>query len=141
MLEIVLILNATWFALGFISFYLRREVFAKILVSKEHRNTPVYDTLVETGRFMGGFNFAFSLLNVLLLFNIDEFQNSNQWAILLAVVAVAHGSQFAGNVPMALRNLRGQGNWNVFKGVMLRIFVVDFALMTLNAGLAVMMVL
>jgi len=141
LLEIVLILNAIWFALGFVSFYLRREVFAKVLVPKEHRNTPVYDTLVETGRFMGGFNFAFSLLNVLLFLNIDEFQNNNQWAILLAVIAVAHGSQFAGNVPMALRNLRGQGSWNVFKGVMLRIFVVDFALMTFNAGLVVMMIL
>ena len=59
-------------------------------------------------------------------------------SILLLVLAVAHGSQFAGNVPIALQNRRGEGVWNVFKGLMLFIFVIDFTLMTLNAALAAM---
>jgi len=37
---------------------------------------------------------------------------------------------------MALKNRRGGGLWNVFKGVMLLIFVIDFTLMIANAALA-----
>jgi len=51
--------------------------------------------------------------------------------------ALAHGSQFVGNIPMALKNRRGEGLWNVFKGVMLRIFVIDFTLMVFNGVLAI----
>ena len=133
MLEFLLVLNAVWFALGFHTFYVRRKVFAKVIVAKEHRDTPVFETLIDTGRFMGGFNLAFSVLNILLLFNLGAFNEDTQWAILLFVNAVAHGSQFAGNVPIALQNRRGEGVWNVFKGLMLFIFVTDFALMALNA--------
>ena len=139
MLEIVLILNALWFFGGFHVFYLRRHIFAKIIVPKEHRDTPVLQTLVETGRFMGGFNFAFFVLNVLLLLNLGVFDKDMQWALLLAVNAVAHGSQFMGNVPIALQNRRGEGAWDVFKGLMLFIFVIDFTLMTLNGALAGLM--
>ena len=39
---------------------------------------------------------------------------------------------------MALKNRGGGGLWRVFEGVMLRIFVIDFVLMVLNAGLAVL---
>lgn len=138
MIELILILNAIWFAMGFHAFHVRRDVFAKVLVpNKEHRKTPVYETLTETGRFMGGFNLAFSVLNILLVLNFGEFDKDVQWAILLCVNAVAHGTQFAGNVPVALQNRRGTGNWTVFKGVMLRIFVIDFALMAINATFSV----
>ena len=138
MLEILLVLNALWFFGGFHTFHIRRKVFAKIIVPKEDRDTPVFQTLIETGRFMGGFNFAFFVLNVLLLLNLGAFDKDLQWAILLLVMAVAHGSQFAGNVPIALQNRRGEGVWNVFKGLMLFIFVIDFTLMTLNVALAAM---
>jgi len=56
------------------------------------------------------------------------------------VNAVAHGTQFAGNVPVALANRRGGGVWQVLKGTMLLIFVVDCALMLLNGGLAAWLV-
>ena len=133
MLELVLVLNAVWFAMGFHAFHIRREIFAKVLVPREHRDTPVFEILTETGPFLGGFNLAFSVLNVLLVFNLVEFDKDIQWAILLLVNALAHGTQFAGNVPMALQNRRGTGLWNVFEGVMLRIFVIDFILMAFNA--------
>ena len=135
MLEAVLVLNAVWFAMGFHVFHLRRKVFAKVLVPDEHRDTTVFEILTETGRFLGGFNIAFSALNVLLLLNIAAFDKDVQWAILLVVNAVAHGTQFAGNVPIALQNRRGSA-WNVFKGVMLRIFVIDFVLVVFNGVLA-----
>ena len=138
MLSAVLLLNATWYAMGFYAFYIRREIFAKVVVpNKEHRDNTAYEAIVETGRFMGGFNLALSLLNVLLLFNIGGFNENSQWATLMIFNALAHGSQFAGNIPMALRNRRGEGIWNVFKGVMLRIFVIDFVLMVFNTLLAI----
>ena len=137
-LKIVVILNAIWFAMGFHAFYLRRGVFGKVIVPvKEDRNNTAYEAVVESGRFMGGFNFALSVLNIALIFNLGGFETGPQWAVLLAFNALAHGSQFAGNIPMALKNRRGDGLWNVFKGVMLRIFVIDFTLMVANAVLAV----
>ena len=138
MLSVALLLNAVWYAMGFIAFCIRREVFAKVVVpNKEHRDNSAYEAIIETGRFMGGFNFALSVLNIFLLFNIGGFNQDSQWATLLIFNALAHGSQFAGNIPMALQNRRGEGIWNVFNGVMLRIFVIDFVLMVFNAALAV----
>ena len=135
MLELLLILNALWFFGGFHVFYIRRRIFAKLIVPREERDTPVFETVVASGRFMGGFNFAFCLLNVLLLLNVDAFNSDAHWVILLGVNAVAHGSQFVGNVPIALENKRGEGVWNVFKGLMFFIFVTDFTLMVLNGAL------
>ena len=138
LIQALLIANAIWFAMAFDAFYLRRKVFGKVLVPiKEDRDNSAYEALVESGRFMGGFNLALSALNVLLAFNFGGFETDAQWATLLIFNALAHGSQFFGNVPMALQNRRGEGLWRVFKGVMLRIFVIDFTLMVLNAALAI----
>ena len=53
--------NAIWFGLGFIAFYIRREVFAKIVVPiATNRNNSAFAAVIESGRFMGGFNFALS---------------------------------------------------------------------------------
>jgi hypothetical protein len=137
LLQILLALNAVWFAMAFDAFYRRRRIFAKVMVPiQTDRENSAYDALIESGRFMGGFNLALSAFNVLLLFNIGGFNTPSQWATLLVFNALAHGSQFFGNVPMALKNRRGGGLWNVFKGVMLLIFVIDFTLMIANAALA-----
>jgi len=137
LLLLLLLLNAIWFGMAFHAFYLRRKIFGKVLVPKqEDRDNTAYQALVESGRFMGGFNLALSLFNLMLLFNIGGFEKDSQWAVLLLFNALAHGSQFAGNIPMALQNRRGEGLWNVFKGVMLRIFVIDFTLMIFNVLLA-----
>lgn len=137
-LHIVLALNALWFAMGFHAFYLRREVFGKVLVPvKEDRVGTAYAAVIESGRFMGGFNFALSALNIMLLIGFGGFEAGEQWAVLLIFNSLAHGSQFAGNIPMALANRRGGGIWRVFKGVMLRIFVIDFTLMVANGVLAI----
>lgn len=136
MLEVLLVLNAIWFAMAFNVFSIRNRIFAKVLVPREHRDTPVFDVLAESGRFLGGFNLAFALLNVLLLMNLDVFPSDAQRSILLWVFAVAHGSQFAFNVPVAIQNRRGGGVWQV-KGLMLFIFVTDFMMMVLNLAMAV----
>ncbi len=134
-LHIILALNALWFFGGYHTFDIRGKVFAKIVVPREHRDTPVMDTLLLSGKFVAGFNFAFLALNLLLLFNVSVFDKDLQWAILLFAMAVAHGSQFAYNVPVALQNRRGEGVWQV-KGLMLFIFITDFTLMIANAALA-----
>ena len=140
MLEVVLTLNAVWFAMGFHAFYIRRKLFAKVVVpNKDHRDNSAYLAVIETGRFMGGFNLALAILNLLLVLNIGDFEKNNQWAVLLVFNALAHGSQFAANVPIAVLNCRGEGVWNVFRGVMLRIFVIDFTLMLINAMAVVML--
>lgn len=140
--KILVLMNAIWFGMAFDAFYLRRAIFGKVMVPiKEHRDNTAYEALVESGRFMGGFNLALSAFNLLLFFNIGDFDANSQWATLLIFNALAHGSQFAGNIPMALRNRRGEGLWNVFKGVMLLIFVIDFTLMTFNGLLAAALVM
>ena len=134
--------NAVWYGMGFVTFYVRRDVFGKVMVPiKADRENSAYAALVESGRFMGGFNFALSILNFALFFQLGGIDTHEQVALLLMFNAVAHGSQFAGNVPMALQNRQGGGLWNVFKGVMLQIFVIDFILMVLNASLAIIILL
>jgi hypothetical protein len=131
MLELVLVLNVLWFAGGFHVFSIRSRIFAKLVVPREHRDTPVFETLIMTGKFLGGFNLAFLVLNILLLINTSLFDKDLQWAIILFATAIAHATQFAFNVPVALQNRRGEGVWQV-KGLMRLIFVTDFVMMVLN---------
>ena len=137
MLEIVLVLNALWFGSAFHLFSLRSRIFAKVLVAPEHRDTPVLETLVMSGKFLGGFNLAFAVLSALLLIDTSLFDKGLQWAIILFSIAVAHATQFAYNVPVFLQNRRGEGVWQV-KGLMMFIFITDFVMMTLNGALAVL---
>lgn len=134
MFEFILVANALWFGLGFHLFAFRNKIFAKILVPREYRQTPVLDTLAATGPFLGGFNFAFCALSLLFLFNANVFPEEEQRAILFSVFALAHGSQFAANVPVALANRKGKGVWQV-KGLMRFIFITDFVLMVVNAAI------
>lgn len=135
MYEIVLVLNAIWFALGFHAFAIRGKIFAKSMVPREHRDTPVFDMYTATGKFMGGFNFAFCVLSILLIIYKDTFPEDSQRIILFIVLAVAHGSQFLPNVSIALANRKGEGVWQV-KGRMLFIFVTDFVLMVTDFAMA-----
>ena len=133
--ELLLLANAVWFALGFHLFALRSRIFARILVPKEHRDTPVFDVLTATGPFLGGFNLALCILSVLVLVFSQVFPDAEQRAILCVVFALAHGSQFFSNVPIALANRKGAGVWRV-EGLMRFIFATDFVLMIANLGLA-----
>ncbi|MEL7296583.1 MAG: hypothetical protein AAGJ86_02915 [Pseudomonadota bacterium] len=136
--DVLILANAIWFGLAFHLFWLRRQVFAKILVPAPHRDTPVMAILAESGKFLGGFNGALSLLKITILVQPALFPAPLSQATLYAFFAVAHGSQFAGNVPIALQNRRGGGVWPV-KGLMGFIFVTDFTLMIANAVAATLM--
>ena len=135
-LELLLGLNALWFFGGFHTFQIRGRIFAKIVVPKEHRDTPVFETLILSGKFVAGFNLAFMALSLLMLLNTSLFDKDLQWALILACIALAHATQFAGNVPVAIQNRRGEGVWQV-RGLMLFIFVTDFVMTVLNAGMAI----
>ena len=117
-------------------FALRNKIFAKILVPREHRDTPVFEILAATGPFLGGFNVAFCVLSLLLLINLNTFPDPGQRVILLTVFALAHGSQFVANVPIALENRKGKGVWQI-RGLMRFIFVTDFVLMVANVTVTV----
>ncbi|MEM6765978.1 MAG: hypothetical protein AAF655_13665 [Bacteroidota bacterium] len=135
MFEIIILLNAIWFAMGFHAFWIRNKVFAKTLVPREERDTPVFDMLAESGKFVGGFNFAFCILNILVLVYPSVFPEVGQRIFLCLAFAIAHGSQFLPNVFIALQNRKGKGVWQV-KGRMLFIFVTDFVLMIANLVVA-----
>ncbi|MEM9531654.1 MAG: hypothetical protein AAGA23_12100 [Pseudomonadota bacterium] len=135
MFEVLLVANAIWFGLGFHLFALRGKVFAKTLIPKPHRDTPAFNVLAESGKFLGGFNFALCVFNVVVALMADVFPAPEQRALLCAFFAVAHGSQFVFNLPIALQNRKGQGVWRV-EGLMRFIFVTDFALMLANTAAA-----
>lgn len=136
---LILVLNVVWFSMAFYTFSINHRVFVKVVVPRDQRGSPLFDVLAESGRFLGGMNFAFAFCNLLLLFSLSLFPTNEQRAFFLFVFAVAHASQFAFNVPVAIQNTRGGGVWPVLKGTMLFIFVTDFIMMTLNlVGAAVM---
>lgn len=79
LINAVFAVNAIWFGLGFIAFYIRREVFAKIVVPLAvDRTNSAYSAVIETGRFMGGFNFALSAFNLGLCLNLAGLETPKQ---------------------------------------------------------------
>ncbi|MCG8669569.1 MAG: hypothetical protein MI867_09165 [Pseudomonadales bacterium] len=140
MFLLTMILNVIWFSMAFYTFSINHRRFAKVVVPRDQRDSPLFDILAESGRFLGGMNFAFALCNLLLIFNLDLFPNDGQRAFLLFVFAIAHASQFIFNVPVAIKNTQGDGVWQVLKGTMLFIFVTDFIMMSLNLAVAAMLI-
>lgn len=138
----VLVLNALWFAAGFQYFSFASVAAAKLIVPKAHRASPVFPTLVASGRFLGGMNLAFCAFAVLLLLTQRLFPDARQMAVFAAVFALAHGSQFAFNLPIALQaRTHKPPLWVVLKGPMLMIFTVDAVLALANAMLAIALLL
>ena len=130
---LMLVLNMLWFGAGFWYFALKHKTAAKLLVPKSARSSPLFSTLSAALPFLGGMNFAFSLLSAMLLANLDFFTAPLEQMILLIALGTAHASQFLINVPVAKQGGRiGESYWNVMKGPMLFIFIVDAELALLN---------
>ena len=131
---VVLTLNLVWFFAGFWYFTVKSVAAAKLLVPKSARESPLFNTLSASVRFLGAMNFAFALLAALVLANLSLFDDPRQRALLAGVFAATHAGQFLCNVPVAMGGgRRGESLWNVLNGPMAFIFVVDFALMLANA--------
>ena len=127
---IALVASAGWFAMGFRYFGFQQHAAARVLIPREARDTPLFETTAAGVRFLGGFNAAFCLLSVLLLiFHLSGsglFGESGERIALLCVVAAAHFSQFVFNVPVLMAGERKEiALWPVRKGPMKFIFVMD----------------
>jgi hypothetical protein len=133
----VMTLNVLWFGAGAWYFGVTTNSVIKGLISRSAGQSPLYPAIFAAVRFLGGLNLGFAVLAGALLFNRALFPEAAQMAVLTAVLAVAHGTQFATNVPVALsRNSQGERQWPVLRGLMLFIFLMDFALMVANGALA-----
>jgi hypothetical protein len=138
--HVVLALNVLWFGTGFVYFALMPRRAARLVTTREQREGGLYDILVGSVTFLGGMNLAFCVLALLVLVASREFPGPSQRAILAAVFALAHGTQFAVNVPIAVAERRtGASRWPVCRGTMLFIFVVDGVLMLANAATALVL--
>ncbi len=138
--NIILVLNTLWFGAAFWQFSLRPVAAAKGLVPKSARDSPLFRTVAASIRFLGGMNLALSVFSALLLVNRNLFPEAKQVALFAGVFALAHASQFAFNVPIALGGGRqGEALWPVLSGPMLFIFIVDFTLMVANGTLALVL--
>lgn len=141
-IDIVLILNVLWFGAAFHMFSLIPDTAARLVVPKSARDSPLFRTVSASVRFLGGMNFAFASFAALILFNRSLFPEPKQMALFAVVFSIAHASQFAFNVPVAVGGGRqGEALWPVLSGLMLLIFVIDFALMTANGVLAAFLLL
>ena len=134
----VLVLNVLWFGAGAIYFGVTAAAATKLLVPRHARHSPLLKTVSASIRFLGGMNLAFAVLSGAMLFNPALFPEDKQVAVLTSVLALAHGTQFAANVPVALEGHdRGDAPWPVLSGLMFFIFCMDFTLMLANGMVAV----
>ncbi|WP_286222215.1 hypothetical protein [Marinobacter apostichopi] len=135
---IVLVANALWFGSAFRVFWLKGPQTSNMLIRREHRDSPLRETVIASGRFLGGMNLGFSVLSVLLILFSAHFTQPIQMFVVCTAFGVAHGSQFVGNVPPALRERKGETPvWPVLRGPMLFIFVVDLIMAAVNGALAI----
>lgn len=135
-----LLLNALWFAAGFITFSLRSKRFMKFLVRRMDRQENTLLQLRTSLHFLGGFNFALALFCVALVVTGKVFTDARQWQLIYAFLSLAHATQFLCNVPVALREVKKRPHaWPVLRGPMLFIFVTDAVLMVANAAAVIML--
>lgn len=133
-LSATLLLNLLWFSAGALYFGLRPDSATKLLVPRSARSSPLFGTVSASVRFLGGMNLAFAVLSGLLLLAPDLFPQARQMAALCGVLALAHGTQFASNLPVVLAG--PDAPWPVLRGLMKFIFLVDLTLMLANGALA-----
>lgn len=130
--------NGLWFGAAFRVFWLKGPLTSNMLIRREYRNSPLRETVIASGRFLGGMNLGFCVLSVLLILFSGDFAGPNQVFVCCAAFAVAHGSQFVGNVPIAWQESKGHPPlWPVLRGPMLFIFVVDLIMAAINGALAI----
>jgi len=135
---VIFICNTLWFAAAFYCFSLVPfTTIKKLIPLKGDQNTPAIQTLATAIRFLGGMNLAFSVLSGLAILSVFQL-TGDQLGLLAFVFSIAHGSQFAFNVPMALQEQQGKTKpiWPVIHSSMLYIFIIDGSLMVANIALS-----
>mgnify|MGYP005856532495 CR=1 FL=1 len=140
--SIVLVCNCLWFGATFWYFSFKSTSATKILTPRSERENTLFSTVAWSVKFLGGMNVAFSLFSALVLLSQSLFPEPKQHFIFALVFAVAHGSQFAFNVPLAQLERKGRILfWNVLSGPMLGIFIIDATLMIANLVAALLFLL
>lgn len=129
---LALIAGMLWFGMGFRYFGFQQHTAARVLIPKEARNSPLFETTAAGVRFLGGFNAAFMLLCLILLVlvftNSVLFTAPMERALMVFVIGAAHFSQFAFNLPVLKAGERKDiALWPVRSGPMFFIFVMDIA--------------
>ena len=131
--HLILLLNILWFSGGFILFGIQPRKCMKIFRPDLDSNKEENQLPLRIIPFVGGFNFAFAILNLVAFYIISE--NFNEDIILLVFISsgVAHLTQFSYNIPIAFKKDVEHGAvWNVLEGQMLFIFIIDFSLSLFN---------
>lgn len=132
-----MLLNISWFGVASFFFSAKAMSAARMILPSALRNEPLLHALAYAIRFLAGMNLAFAVLSTLVLLDPAGFA-VKQKAWLLGVLAVAHASQFAFNLPHALRLDRMPGASSPgLNAPMWRIFAVDGLLMVANAVMSV----
>jgi hypothetical protein len=139
---VALVASTLWFAAAFRYFSFQQFAASKVLVPASARSSPLFPTIAASIRFLGGMNGALAMMSAALLVcavtGRAAFTDPVERGLLLCVLAAAHFSQFAFNIPI-LRNGERQGEsyWKLRSGPMLFIFVVDAAETVINLGAAI----
>ena len=131
---LILTLNILWFGMAFHYFCFKTESAAKLLLIKENRAEPYWSIVAHAIKFIGAFNFAFMLLSIFTLvrYHFPELDIATNAALFFTFFA-AHFGQFWVNLPLALKERKGQKTlWPVLQKRMLFIFRNDFILAILN---------
>ena len=140
LMDAVMALNVLWFGAGALNFGVTTSSAIKRLVARSARQAPLYPVVFAAVRFLGGLNLGFAVLAGVLLLDRALFPEAAQAAALTSVIALAHGTQFATNVSVAVsRGSQDESRWPILRGLMLFIFLVDFALMLVNGALAALL--
>ena len=120
--------------MAFHYFWFKTESAAKLLLIRENRAEPYRSIVAQAIKFIGAFNFAFMLLSIFALvrYHYPELDKETNAALFFTFFA-AHFGQFWGNLPLALKERKGQKTlWPVLQKRMLFIFRNDFILAVLN---------
>ena len=131
--------NCVWLTMAFRYFWMQRRLAAKLLVPPgDARKQHAYRALMEALPFLGGFNLTLAMLSACSLAHRVSgkgplFTGHAAQSVVWATMAVAHGSQWAGNARMLLPPTSQQPLWPVLRGTMRFIFVVDGLMALLNA--------
>jgi hypothetical protein len=134
---LTLMANVAWFSMGFVFFSLRARRAVRILVPRSANTETSVGALVASLPFLGGFNLAFAALSGTSLISLLRGHAAPPFWHVYVASAIAHATQWAFNLPHALRGGRSGGApWDVLRGPMLFIFAVDGACALLNATAA-----
>jgi hypothetical protein len=131
----VMVLNILWFSLAVYFFCVQPVIVAKWLVPRRERDSVLFGTVMYALRFLGGMNFTLALLSLVLLLNPVDFTPVQQGWLAL-VLAVAHASQCAFNMPLVLnqRGMPGATRLGLSRPMRL-IFAVDCVMLVANTAL------